>query len=370
MTGSLLDRGKPIQIMVWCAARGGMRSVVEAYRNDGFLAAENVRLVTSYVDGGFLWRQVVLLGGLARFVWLLATRRVGLVHCHAAMRGSFWRKGIFSSIARLFGKPVILHLHGSEMTAFYHGLPPWARSLVRRHLEKATCVIALSESWRDFIRSIAPAANVVVVPNYVKLPPVPDIAARNAGEILFLGLVGDRKGVFDLIPAFAAVHRDHPSARLIIGGNGEIERAKLCALENGVSDAVELVGWTDGPAKAALLARAGMFVLPSHNEGLPMSVLEAMSNGLPVISTRIGGIPELITDGVDGILIESGDVDGLAAALADLLSNAALRDRLGIAARERIALCYSDTVVLPMLGRLYRESCGEDLAVLRSRSAT
>jgi glycosyltransferase involved in cell wall biosynthesis len=355
------DRAALQNIMVWNAARGGMRSVVDGYRRDGLLDEYNFTLVAAYADGSFLKRQIVLLTGLLRFVGLLSTRRVGLVHIHAAMRGSFWRKGIFASIARMFEKPVILHLHGSEMTSFYHGLPPWARSLVRRHLEKATCVIALSESWRDFIWSIAPAANVVVVPNYVKLPPVPNPAARSSGEILFLGLVGDRKGVFDLIPAFAAVHRDHPSARLIIGGNGEVERAKICAVENGVPDVVELVGWTDGPAKATLLARAGMFVLPSHNEGLPMSVLEAMSNGIPVISTRIGGIPELITDGVDGILIESGDVDGLTAALADLLSNAALRDRLGAAARERIALGYSDAVVLPMLGRLYGESCGAGL---------
>ncbi|MFT3968057.1 MAG: glycosyltransferase, partial [Sphingobium sp.] len=226
----------PETVMIWNAARGGMRSVVEGYRDDGFLDAHRTRLIAAYGDGGFARRQFILILALARFLFVLTTRPVGLVHVHAAMRGSFWRKGLFSSLARLFGKPVILHLHGSEMKSFYAALPIWAQRMVCRHLEKATCVVALSESWREFIEGIAPRARVAVIPNYIRLSAPTGNAGRNPRSILFLGLIGDRKGVFDLLPAFSAVHRNHPDARLCIGGNGEVERARASARSMGIGN--------------------------------------------------------------------------------------------------------------------------------------
>lgn len=331
-----------------------MRSVVEAYDRDGFLEQEHVERVASYVDGSFAQKQWVLLKGLARFIHLLATRRVGLVHCHSAMRGSFWRKGLFASIARLFRVPVILHLHGSEFKPFYQSQPGFLKGRIRHNLERADKLLVLSESWQQFVGSIAPAAHIEVVPNYVPLPPLPDLSARAGNQVLFLGLVGDRKGVFDLIPAFAEVRKRHPDARLIIGGNGEIDRAAALIAELGMEDAITLAGWIDGDAKADLLSKSDIYVLPSHNEGLPMSVLEAMAMHQPVVTTRVGGIPELITDGADGLLIEAGNCAALTEALSTLLGDAARRKELGRAARARIEARYSDRVILPQLHAIYR----------------
>lgn len=351
---------QPINIMVWNAARGGMRSVVEAYDRDGFLEQERVERVASYVDGGFVQKQWVLVKGLARFVRLLATRNIGLVHCHSAMRGSFWRKGLFASIARLFRVPVILHLHGSEFKPFYQSQPGFLKGRIRHNLERADKVLVLSESWRQFVGGIAPKASIEVVPNYVPLPPLPDLSARSGNQVLFLGLVGDRKGVFDLIPAFAEVRKRHPDARLVIGGNGEVDRAAAMIAELGLQDAITLAGWIDGAAKADLLAKSDIYVLPSHNEGLPMSVLEAMAMHQPVITTRVGGIPELVTDGADGLLIHPGDRAALADALSTLIGDAARRMELGRAARARIEERYSDRVILPQLHAIYR-TCARHL---------
>jgi glycosyltransferase involved in cell wall biosynthesis len=120
-----------------------------------------------------------------------------------------------------------------------------------------------------------------------------------------------------------------------------------------MQDAITLAGWIDGEAKAKLLAESDIYVLPSHNEGLPMSVLEAMAMHQPVVTTRVGGIPELVSDGVDGLLIDASDQDALANALSTLLGDAALRGRLGQAARDRIEARYSDRVILPMLHTIY-----------------
>lgn len=346
-----------MNVTIWNAARGGMRSVVEAYAQDGFVASERIRLIAAYVDGGFVRRQWVMVKALVTFTGLLLRRRVALVHCHASMRGSFWRKGLFASLARLFRVPVILHLHGSEMKPFYQAQSPFLKARIRGHLEKATRVLVLSESWRQFVGGIAPAARIVVIPNYVSVPPAPDPALRTGRNILFLGLVGTRKGVFDLIPAFARVHARHPDAHLVIGGNGEVERAAALVREHGLEDAVTLAGWIDGPGKAELLARSDIYVLPSYNEGLPMSVLEAMAAGLAVVTTRVGGIPELMTDGQDGLLVDAGDQEALSNALIRLLDDAALQRRLAIVGRERVAAEYSDAAILPRLRSVYRD-CG------------
>lgn len=344
---------RSIAIMVGSASRGGMRTVIESYERDGFLEAHDVRLIHSYREGTFLGRQLTLLRALAIYVWLLATKRVDLVHCHAAMWGSFWRKGIFASLARLNGIPVVLHLHGSEFKLFWSRQPRLARRLIQQHLERATRVVVLSESWRCFIQSIAPAARISVVPNYVRIPPPVDATGREQGTILSLGLIGPRKGTFDLIRAFAAVRLAHPGARLILGGNGQIEEARSLAAELGVGEHVVFPGWVDGRAKAALLRSCAIYVLPSYNEGLPMSVLEAMAAGLAVITTHVGGLPELITDGVDGRLLAPGDRDGLARALHDLLSDARARAPLAEAGRRRVQAAYSDQAVLPLLDQVY-----------------
>lgn len=332
-----------------------MRSVVEAYVADGFIARHHVELVASYIDGGFIRRQIALLIALLKFGRLLATRPIGLVHCHAAMRGSFWRKNLFAIIARRLGHPVILHLHGSEMRSFYASQPPILKRVIRHLLERASRVIVLSESWREFVSSIAPNAQIVVVPNYVRVPALPSPGVRREQQVAFLGLVGDRKGVFDLIPAFASLANRHPAARLTIAGNGEVERAARAVSALGIGGQITLPGWTDGAARARLLEESSIYVLPSYNEGLPMSVLEAMAAGLATVTSRAGGLPELIRDGVDGLLIDAGDQQGISAALDRLLTDSALRERLMRAGRARVEQSYSDRVVLPMLDAIYDE---------------
>lgn len=146
--------------------------------------------------------------------------------------------------------------------------------------------------------------------------------------------------------------------RLLIGGNGEVEEARVRATELGLLDSVEFLGWIDGERKSRLLSVADIFVLPSYYEGLPISLLEAMSWGIPIISTTVGGIPELVRDGTSGILIEPGDVHALAHALSTLAADGALRDRMGRAGRSQVAESFSRDVVLPRLEGLYSEVAG------------
>lgn len=352
-------------VMLCTAARGGMRAVVEGYERDGLFERCNVTWLITH-DEGSVWRRARLaMQAWLAFLALLLRGRVALVHSHMAMRGSFWRKSLFNATARLFSVPVVAHLHGSEFRQFYASLSPRGKRRVESEFVSCARVLVLSEAWRAFIVSIAPNARVETLPNYVVVPPV-DTTGSSLGrtgtvEGLFLGVIGERKGVFDLLPAMAAAGPKAPSLHLMVCGNGDVARAQVEAERLRISDRVSLPGWVTGDRKVSMLTRANFYVLPSHNEGLPMSLLEAMAQGLPVIATRVGGIPELVRDGIDGILIDAGDRDALASALIRMGNDDAWRAEAGVAARERVKSSFSREAVLPRLEAIY--------ASLRSRGA-
>jgi glycosyltransferase involved in cell wall biosynthesis len=170
---------------------------------------------------------------------------------------------------------------------------------------------------------------------------------------LFLGHLLPEKGVFDLVRAFAQVSARIPGMTLLLAGVGQIDRVRKLAGELGVRERVELPGWLGPESKSAALAAGTLFILPSYIEGLPMALLEAMSWALPVIATPVGGIPQLVTHEVNGLLVAPGDVAALAAAITRLLGDPALRERLGNAARTTIASRFSLDDALARLSSIY-----------------
>jgi glycosyltransferase involved in cell wall biosynthesis len=344
-------------VMICTAGRGGMRSVVEGYITDGLFSRWNVVLLNSQVEGGLTLRLVTAANAFLSLIGLLLRRRVGLVHCHSAMRSSFWRKSMFALVSRMAGVPVVFHLHGSEMKTFVEEQSALLQHIIGWILAKQSAVVVLSESWLCYVKSISPQANIIILPNYVELPELnsKDIVRDDSVvEMLFLGMVGTRKGVYDLLPAFKDALDQVPALRLVIGGNGEIDRARALAVELNIENNVVFAGWVNRETKVDLLSRAQIFILPSYNEGLPVSLLEAMSWQIPVISTRVGGIPELVRDGVDGLLINAGDRVALALAIIKLAQNTILRQEMGRASRIQIERNFSRLVVLPRLEELYR----------------
>ena len=335
--------------------RGGIRSVVEGYVACGFLGRRQADIIWSYAEGEFLARQLVLARALLTFVAQLLRQRVALVHCHVAAHGSFFRKALFAEMARLFRRPVLWHLHASKMQVFYDAQPWLGQWFIRRQFELATRVIVLSPQWQDYVRAIAPAARIEILANSVPLKPVTE-RVRRAGEaieILSLGLVGQRKGSYDLIEAFGRLVRAVPEARLTIAGNGEVDQARALVTRLGLEGKVRLPGWIEMAQKDALLHNADIYVLPSYNEGLPVSVLEAMASGVPVVTTPVGGLPDLIHNGVNGILVPAGDVEALANALMELCHNPMRGCEIGGAGRETVAENYALEVVIPKLDEIY-----------------
>lgn len=341
------------------AGRGGISSVVSVLAHAGFLRQHDIKYIASHADRGKYEKLILAFSSFFSVLGLCLFSRPLIVHAHSASRASFYRKSLLLAVARLFGCKTIFHLHGGEFQQFVMlESGPLMRWWIRRTFEKSSKIIALSDSWSVFITQFAPKANVLVVANAVRLNALADPASEKAGRILFLGRVGRGKGVFDLLAAAAMLKETHPNLKIVFGGNGDLAALRSAVHDLQLEAYVEILGWLGPAQKAQELAQASVFVLPSYGEGLPMAMLEAMSASKAVVVTPVGGIPEAIKDGENGLLVPPGDAVALASALKSVLDDPFLRHSLAIHARRTIEQRFSTEVVTAQLTALYGELAG------------
>jgi glycosyltransferase involved in cell wall biosynthesis len=197
--------------------------------------------------------------------------------------------------------------------------------------------VTLSQRWRDFFVEtceLSPS-QVTVLPNPVRWSPeVPHRAGRAQVQFVALGRICEAKGSYDLLKAFAALPADlRARARLVMAGDGDVDGARKLAEPLG--ERVSVLSWIGPAERDRLLAASDVFVLPSHAEGMPMALLEAMAQGLPAIVTPVGGIPEVFTNGAEGLLVGPGRVAELAAAMSRMIGDDAERLAAGRRAHAR-----------------------------------
>jgi glycosyltransferase involved in cell wall biosynthesis len=291
--------------------------------------------------------------------WWTVLRRGSrqIAHIHTCSGLSFFLDGALAFIARARGVPVVLHIHGGRFDTFLVGLDPLRRLLARSIARSAARVIVLSESWRGRLSVLLPGVHWEVVENGVPVPGATTAASARAEPIVvFVGAVCRAKGVEDLVHA---VGRLNPAPRTVVIGpeaeSGFVAAMQRLATETGVGERIEFVGPKIGEEKWAWLRAAQVFVLPSHAEALPISILEAMSVGCPVIATSVGAVPTVITDGDSGLLVAPHDVDGLAGALQRLLGDGPLRQQLGERGRQECAERFSIDKAVRKLHGIYAE---------------
>ena len=310
-------------------ARGGIASVVHLHMKMSVWREMRCRLLPTYFDGSASKKI-----SSAAFAYARAPFAVGiadLVHIHVAGESSLLRKLPIVGVARLFRKPLIVHVHAHSTASLFDKTPAWA---VRYVLGGADRVIALSESWAREIRGRLPDAYVEVIPNPVNSCVTGGESRPRKRAVLFAGKLEPRKGYDLLLDAAPAVLARHPEVEFWFAGHGELDRASAKAEQLGISSSVRLLGWTDQEALSQLYREALVFCLPSYNEGVPMAVLEAMSNATPVVCTPVGGLPQVITDGHNGLFCSVGDPVSIAEKLNLLLDDSALADRVAVEAQR------------------------------------
>lgn len=290
--------------------------------------------------------------------WRLAwDRHIKIVHLHTAADGSFWRKVQLIKLAKLFGKKVILHVHASRFKDFYGDASARKRAWILKYLRKADILICLSESWEKWFSEIGVnPSQIIILHNITDYPQFKDNSSEKIDErvrFLFMGEIGERKGVFDILRALA----DHKSELkgkiwLKIGGNKNEDKLRSFLSDNNLDEFVDFEGWVSGEKKVDLLNWADVFILPSHNEGLPISILEAMSYKMPIISTPVGGIPEVVETNKNGVLVSPGNSEEIFRSIQFYVENNDAIKSHGEESYRRVAT-YLPDYVLSHLKRIY-----------------
>lgn len=293
--------------------------------------------------------------------WWLQLRQVDLVHIHTCSGLTFALDGLLLLLARARRVPVVLHIHGGRFAVFLDQLNPVTGALARMVARRACMVIVLSNEWRKRLSTQLPGANLQVVANGVAIP----LQEKNSCtlhemvEFLFLGSLSMGKGVPDLLRALACSSGQWQL--LLAGGEehpGDLERVRTDIERLDIADRVHVLGSVVGDDKARLFGRVSGFVLPSHAEGLPIALLEAMAAGLPSVVSAVGAMPEVVRDGQEGWLIPPGDVEALANALDRLASSASERERMGRIARDTCERRYGIERMVDALTDLYDQCLG------------
>ncbi len=335
--------------------KGGVTSVERLIINNAPRQLQ-IKHVATIGQGSTAHNILLFCQAIQSLVVNILRRDVDIIHIHFSERGSTLRKSILVFIATFFHQSIILHAHGATYREFYAGLPQFVKNILISLFSKCR-IIVLSKSWQEYYSHefALERSRVSVLYNPVDLPSnTPYREGRQHLKFIFLGRIGKRggaldiaqslmsfpkqdKGAFDLINAFAVLSAaDRQNVELVMAGNGDLVAANQLIADLDLTDKITILDWLDTEQRDKLLATADAFVLPSYNEGLPMSMLESMAWGLPVIVTPVGGIPEVIIDHQNGLLVEPGSQDQLVKAMESLIRDESLRLSLGAAGRNSV----------------------------------
>ncbi|MGZ3306301.1 MAG: glycosyltransferase family 4 protein, partial [Asticcacaulis sp.] len=259
------------------------------------------------------------------------SKNIDVVHINLSQDGSSHRKLIIASFCRFLKIPYVLHLHGSHYHTFWNKASPSLNSALTRMFAGSAGIVVLGNVWRDFIIGKVPSAagKIAILPTATQDPgKIERPKSDGSVPIFFSGRHGDRKGVWELTAALGRLAGE-PSWRATLTGDGDIEKTREEVKKLNIAERVSVPGWISDQEFRRLLDEAQILALPSHDENLPLSVVEAFARGIAVISTDVGALPDIVENEKTGLVIQPGDVDGLTQAIERLLNDKALREKLG-----------------------------------------
>lgn len=335
------------------SVKGGMSTVIKNYLSYTKWKSIMITYIPLHVEGRKISKIFFFLNGLIKILFLCVVKKIDVVHLHTAERGSFYRKAIISKLCGAFGIQTIMHHHSAEFEEFYSALKLRNKRYVSHVLENVDLNLVLGNQLIGMITKKAPRAKVKVLNNSVDTYSERLYNVKATG-ILFLGRFGRRKGIYDLLQVIKILDEKIDRKYMFyLCGDGEIDKVKKIINSMKISHRIGYIGWLDLESKKELYKKIKINILPSYNEGFPMTILETMAYGIPNISTRVASIPEIIKDGSNGVLIEPGSVGTMAETLYMLLNNDELCEQMSKRAYNDICEKYSVGNNYSKLEKLY-----------------
>ncbi|PFN07059.1 glycosyltransferase family 4 protein [Bacillus cereus] len=335
---------------------GGITRVVKNYMQAGLNEKTNLEYFPTYYGSNHF---VNILYFAIQYIKLffqlnVLSRKYDVAHIHMSYRGSFLRKRKIIQLLNRKNIPIVLHMHGSQFKDFYNESPDKRKEQIVDTLNKVTVILALGEQWKEYYESIC-TAKVVSLDNAV----FPKQAVNDSEDRVYIttmGVLSQRKGTYDLIEVGAKLKGKIDSKyKFVLAGDGEIGKVKKKITELGLGDLFIVPGWISDEKKIEDIYRKSIiYVLPSYNEGMPMSILEAMSYGLPVISTNVGSISSVV-EKENGFVVNPGDIKELADKINYLLNNESNIERISESNTEKICAKYNVYTSLEKVHLLYEE---------------
>jgi glycosyltransferase involved in cell wall biosynthesis len=354
-------------------APGGISTCVRSILHSDIAARFAIRRLSPTGEYGYRQPKALALLRLLRALlvcpFLMLFRRPAIVQVHTAYGIDFWRSASFVLMSRVARVPTVLIIHGSRFDRMYEDAGPLQRAAIRFVLRRPAAIHVRGEYWRHVLHAIVPGLPVHLLPTTtdpVEGLPVAQAAKWQEPIVLFVGGItaakdNVRKGLPDLLAIVSRLIEKVPDAKVQVVGptSGEPWQALLAS---DSSRRVEFMGSLTPEEIAGLYRAAAVFVLPSHAEGMPNAILEAMAHGLPVVSTTVGSIPEVVEHGAGGYLLPPGDADRLLGALVDVLRDPERALRMGehnrAVVRDRFSNRQTTDRLLVVYEMLLRDQAG------------
>ncbi|MFQ5444607.1 MAG: glycosyltransferase family 4 protein [Nitrospinales bacterium] len=337
---------------------GGISNVVNNWIETGIGEMIQLHYISTLeisVPGQYIFKIGNALKAYFHFI-VHSRHPIDIIHIHMSSYMSFFRKWFIFKYSKWKNIKTIIHIHGSEFELFFNNSNGLVKRLIVNLFDTADAIIVLSKTWKNFVQSISANPHIYILYNGSSLKKFSGKIPNNGKiKVLFMGRLGQRKGAFDLLEAFGKAIKTVPDLQLILGGDGEVEQIREMVSQKGLKNQVIVPGWISGEEKISTFKSCDIFVLPSFNEGLPGSILEAMAVGVPVISTPVGGIPEAVIENRNGFLINPGDVDSLYKKIVKLGQDKNLREMMGKESHKIIKEKFDIESIVSKLGEIYAE---------------
>lgn len=335
--------------------RGGITSVIKAHEQGEQWRNFHCKWIETHRDGSKSRKILYLLSAYIEYIILLPFYNI--VHIHLTLGSSGRRKMAFIKLAKLLNKKVIVHFHpSSEKNLFEEP----NNKLGLKIFSKADLILVLSPQWKKWIDEVYPNNKFLIKVLYNPCSKVKRTNSERKKHILYAGTILKRKGYDILLHAFGKIANKYPDWKVVFAGNpyfengiNEIETGKQIAEQYGITSQIEWLGWISGSQKEKVFNEVSIYCLASSGEGFPMGVLDAWAYGIPCVMTPVGGIPDIVNDGVEGLLFPVNNIDILSKQLDRMISDNDLRCKIVKATDVYVNKTFEMNEINNQLGEIY-----------------